>query len=119
MTKNTVDKIKSALLVMKTKQKIAFAFALLINLYLSQGGMVFYIWFFRIPEDPGILGGLLGVICAFGVLLGEAIFKITLPQKAYIERSKFKLIMSEFGISVGIGTFPFLILLFMIFGLEV
>ena len=118
MTKNTVDKIKSALPVMKTKQKIAFAFALLINLYLSQGGMVYYIFNFRILEDPGILGSLLGVICAFGVLLGEFIFKITLPQEAYIKRSKLKLIMSEFGLSVVIGTFPFLLLLFIIFGVS-
>ena len=101
---------------MKTKQKIAFAFALFINLYLIQE--VGYYGFFFI-HDAGILGSLLGVICACGALLGEPLFKITLPQEAYIKKSKFKLIMTEFGISVGIGTFPFFLLMFMIFEAEI
>ena len=119
MTKKTVNKIKSALFVMKLRQKIAFAIALVINLLfvfaIISTGEGSDIFLFVI-----ILSGiLLGFIFSFGVLLGEPLFKITLPQEAYIKKSKFKLIITEFGISVGIGTFPFFLLMFMIFEAEI
>ena len=107
MTKNKVNKKKPEFaLIPKTKQKIAFALAAAFNV-------------FMIPEydlpDPGIFGNLLGVICAFGVLISEPAFKLTTPQKYYIEKSKLSLMIFEFVLSVVFGVLSYIALLYILF----
>ena len=66
--------------------------------------------------DGGFLGSLLGIICAFGVLLGEPLFKLITPQEAYLKRSKLNLLISEWFLSVFIGVLSYMGLVYLFFG---
>ena len=92
---------------LKVKQWIAFAVALMYN-YM---GHEMYDW-----PDAGFLGTLLGIICAFGVVLGEPVFKLVTPQEAYIKRAKLNLIISEWFVSVFIGVGSYIALVYLLFG---
>ena len=109
MTKNTANKMKSALSAMKTKHaamkpmhKFAFAIVLCGNLFFT-----LYMSFWALSD--GVVTGFvfmilygipLSFICAFAVLLGAALFKLTLPQEQYIKKSRLDLILAEFTTSV-------------------
>ena len=92
---------------LKPKQWIAFAVALLYNSW----GTDLFGW-----PDGGFLGSLLGIICAFGVLLGEPLFKLITPQEAYLKRSKLNLLISEWFLSVFIGVLSYMGLVYLFFG---
>ena len=92
---------------LKPKQWVAFAIALLYNLW----GTDTFGW-----PDGGFLGTLLGIICAFGVVLGEPVFKLVTPQEAYIKRAKLNLIISEWFVSVFIGVGSYIALVYLLFG---
>jgi len=91
---------------LKTKQWIAFALALFYNYY----GTEDYGW-----PDPGILNIPLAIICAFGVVLGEPLFKLLTPQEHYIKRAKLNLIITEFVVSVILGVGSYALLVHMLF----
>ena len=92
---------------LKPRQWVAFAIALLYNLW----GTDTFGW-----PDGGFLGTLLGIICAFGVVLGEPVFKLVTPQEAYIKRAKLNLIISEWFVSVFIGVGSYIALVYLLFG---
>ena len=91
---------------LKPKQWIAFAVALLYNTTMADT----YGW-----PDGGFLGTLLGIICAFGVVLGEPVFKLVTPQEHYIKRAKLNLIITEWFVSVFIGVGLYAALVFLLF----
>ena len=91
---------------LKPKQWIAFAVALLYNTTMTDT----YGW-----PDGGFLGTLLGIICAFGVVLGEPVFKLVTPQEHYIKRAKLNLIITEWFVSVFIGVGLYAALVFLLF----
>ena len=91
---------------LKTKQWIAFALALFYNYY----GTEDYGW-----PDPGILNIPLAIICAFGVVLGEPLFKLLTPQEHYIKRAKINLLLSEFFYCLTFGIVPNAVILFVFF----
>ena len=92
---------------LKPKQWIAFAVALLYNTTMADT----YGW-----PDGGFLGTLLGIICAFGVVLGEPVFKLVTPQEHYIKRAKLNLIISEWFLSVCIGILSYIGLVYLLIG---
>ena len=98
---------QKALPKIKIKQIIAFAVALLYNMW----GADMYGW-----PDGGFLGTLLGIICAFAVVLGEPVFKLITPQEAYLKRAKLNLIISEWFLSVFIGVGLYMALAYLFFG---
>ena len=98
---------QKALPKIKIKQIIAFAVALLYNMW----GADMYGW-----PDGGFLGTLLGIICAFGVVLGEPVFKLVTPQEAYLKRAKLNLIISEWFLSVCIGILSYIALVYLLIG---
>ena len=91
---------------LKPKQWIAFAVALLYNTTMTDT----YGW-----PDGGFLGTLLGIICAFGVVLGEPVFKLVTPQEHYIKKAKLNLIITEWFVSVFIGVGLYAALVFLLF----
>ena len=121
MTKNTANKMTSALSVikknyaaMKPLHKFAFAIVLCGNLFFT-----LYMSFSALSDGIVtafvimILYGIpLSVICSFAVLLGGALFKLTLPQEQYIKKSRLDLILAEFTTALMISWMLFAISFF-------
>ena len=104
MTKNTANIIKSAVSVIKKnhasmKPLHKFVFAIVLCFYLTGS-----VWFSFSGLAAGFVSAFLfgmlvaipwSVIGAFGVILGGALFKLTLPQEDYIKKSRLDLIFGE------------------------
>ena len=104
MTKNTANIIKSAVSVIKKnhaamKPLHKFVFAIVLCFYLTGS-----VWFSFSGLAAGFVSAFLfgmlvaipwSVIGAFGVILGGALFKLTLPQEDYIKKSRLDLILGE------------------------
>ena len=92
---------------LKPRQWVAFAIALLYNLW----GTDTFGW-----PDGGFLGTLLGIICAFGVKLGEPLFKLVTPQEHYLKEPKLSLLINEFILSCIAGVLPYMALVYFFWG---
>ena len=104
MTKNTANIIKSAVSVIKKnhaamKPLHKFAFAILLCFYLTGSVWFSFAGLFAGFVSAFIFGILIAipwsVISAFAVILGGALFKLTLPQEDYIKKSRLDLILGE------------------------